>query len=191
MDMNMVYPLRDRQEIEDLKAYLRKKNLRDYLLAMVGFSSALRISDILALRVNDIWDGKYPTESITVKEKKTGKTKTFAVTENLKKAIKEYIKEYKPTDLDNYVFFSRKGENKPLTRQRADQILSTAADWIGIKTPFSSHSLRKTFAYHAWRAGTDPFILMRLLNHSSPSQLLHYICVEQDEMDTVTLNLNL
>ncbi|WP_439951085.1 hypothetical protein, partial [Salmonella enterica] len=62
--MNMVSPIRDKKQLELLKMYLREKSKRDYLMFMVGISSALRISDILKLKVGDIWDGRKPKEFI-------------------------------------------------------------------------------------------------------------------------------
>ena len=60
--MNMVSPIRDKKQLELLKMYLREKSKRDYLMFMVGISSALRISDILKLKVGDIWDGRKPKD---------------------------------------------------------------------------------------------------------------------------------
>lgn len=86
--MNVVNPIRCKKQLEAVKGYLRGKNKRDYLLFMVGITSALRISDILSLKVNHVWDGKKPAEFIELNEKKTGKYKRFPVTPNLKKQLK-------------------------------------------------------------------------------------------------------
>lgn len=187
----MTYPLKEKKQIDLVKMYLRSKSIRNYLMFTIGISSALRISDILNLKVSTIYDGKKPKEYIDVKEKKTGKSKRFATSPNLQKAIKEFVKEYEP-EQDEYVFISRKGDNTPITRQRAVQILTEALDMCGLSyINFGSHGMRKTFAYHLWKKGTDITFLMRLLNHSSPREVLHYISVEQEELDDIYVNLNL
>lgn len=189
--MNMTYPLKDKKQIELVKLYLKSKSIRNYLMFMIGISSALRISDILLLKVSQISDGKKAKDYIDVKEKKTGKNKRFATSPNLQKAIKEFVKECNP-EQEEYVFISRKGINKPITRQRAVQILTEALDMCGLADiNFGSHGMRKTFAYHCWKNGTDITYLMRLLNHSSPKEVLHYISVEQEELDDIYINLNL
>ncbi|NNU78122.1 tyrosine-type recombinase/integrase [Clostridium estertheticum] len=189
--MNMTYPLKDKKQIDMVKLYLKSKSIRNFLLFTIGISSALRISDILSLRISQIYDGHKATDFIDVKEKKTGKSKRFATSSNLQSAIKIFIKQYKPTQ-DEYVFISRKGSNKPITRQRAVQILTEALDMCGLSNiNFGSHGMRKTFAYHCWKKGTDITYLMRILNHSSPKEVLHYISVEQEELDDIYVNLNL
>ena len=189
--MDMTYPLKEKKQIDMVKLYLKSKSIRNYLLFTVGISSALRISDVLNLRLSDIYDMGKPKDYIDVKEKKTGKSKRFATSPNLQKAIKEFVKAYKP-EQDEYVFISRKGINKPITRQRAVQILAEALDMCGLSDiNFGTHGMRKTFAYHCWKNGTDITFLMRLLNHSSQKEVLHYISVEQEELDDIYVNLNL
>lgn len=50
--MNFVEPIRDRKKIAQIKNLLRgKRRYRDLLLFTVGIDTALRISDLLQLRV--------------------------------------------------------------------------------------------------------------------------------------------
>lgn len=188
--MNEVNPIRDVKQLEAMKKYLRGQSLRDYLMFMVGINSALRISDILLLKVSDVWNGNKNKDAITVKEKKTGKTKRFAVCKNLANAIKDYLGSY-DYSLDDYLIISKKGDNKPITRQHAHLILSKAAKNIGINETISTHSMRKTFGYWAYKQGVDITRIQKLLNHSAPSVTLAYIGITQDELDDIYINLNL
>lgn len=187
--MNVVSPIKDKKQLEVMKLYLKEKSMRDYLMFMVGISSALRISDILKLKVEDVWDSKKPKEFIYLNEKKTGKYKRFPITVNLSKAIKEYVREYKPNGVD-YLFCSRKGD-KPITRQHAALILSRAGDFVGIKEPISTHSMRKTWGYWAYKNGVSLALIMEVLNHSSISNTKKYLGITQQDLDNVYLNLNL
>lgn len=187
--MNVVSPIKDKKQIEMMKLYLKEKSKRDYLMFVVGISSALRISDILKLNVKDVWDGKKTKEFIYLNEEKTGKYKRFPITENLQKAIKDYIKEYNPQE-DDYLFTSRKGD-KPITRQHAALILSRAGDFVGIKEPISTHSMRKTWGYWAYKSGVSLALIMDVLNHSSISNTKKYLGITQEDLDDVYLNLNL
>jgi len=188
--MNFVSPIRDKKQIELMKMFLREKSTRDYLLFMVGISSALRISDILKLKVSDVWDGKKPKDSIRIQEKKTSKRKEFPITENLNKAIRLYMKEYNRAKED-FLFFSKKDGSRPITRQQASNILSTAGDYIGIKDPINTHSMRKTWGYWAYKSGVSLVLIMEALNHSNIANTLKYIGITQDDLNEVYINLNL
>ena len=146
--MEYVHPIKTQEEIDILKEYFAKRSKRDLLLFVIGINSGLRISDILRLRVKDVLDDEYNIRrSCEIREKKTGKLKQFA----LNKKIREILLEYFETDADykineeNFLFPSRKGINKPITRYHAWRILSGAAKEVGIKERIGTHTLRKTF----------------------------------------------
>lgn len=186
--MEFVQPIRDKKALETMKKVLKSNNLRDYALFILGINSGLRISDLLTLQVSDVLDDKGKIkERITLREKKTNKLKDFPLGETSKKALKEYLATSNPVLA---LFPSRKG-NRAITRQQAHRILSQAARSIGIQEAIGTHSLRKTFGYHAFLAGVDITRIQRLLNHSSPSVTLAYIGITQDDLDEVYLNLNL
>jgi integrase len=72
--MELVEPIRSLKKIEDLKEYLLEEgNIRNYTLIVLGLNSALRISDILNL----VWDDVYDFDErifkthVSIKEKKT------------------------------------------------------------------------------------------------------------------------
>ena len=176
--MNEVQPLKSKRDIERIKKALHG---RDRLLFIFGINSSLRISDILPLRVRDV-DGDY----VILHEKKTGKRKQIRINNAIKKALKELL----PADAqpDDYLFPSRKG-NGPITRVQAYRILNAAAKRAGIDFAFGCHSLRKTFAYHAYKNGTDIALLMRVLNHSSQRETLRYIGIEQESIDDVYIDV--
>lgn len=188
--MEKVEPIRNKKQIENMKLYLKGQSIRNYLLFEVGISSALRISDILRLKVSDIWDGNKPKAMIRLREQKTDKLKEFPVTKNLQSAIREYISQYNPISSDEYLFVSRKGNNTPITRQQAHVILSSAAKHLGIEN-ISTHSMRKTWGYWAYKSGVGLGLIMEALNHSSIAQTRKYLGITQDDLNEVYINLNL
>ena len=188
--INVVSPIRDKKQLEAVKGYLRGKNKRDYLLFMIGISSALRISDILSLKVKNVWTGKKPVEYVDLHEKKTGKYKRFPVTPNLSKAIKEYMAEYNGPP-ENYLFVSRVGENKPITRQYANMMLNTACDMVGITEPFGTHGMRKTWGYWAFKQNISLDYISLALNHRSIAETKRYLGLLQEDLDNIYLQVNL
>ena len=84
-----------------------------------------------------------------------------------------------------YIFKSRKGINRPISRSRAYSIFSTVSFALSDVEKFSCHSLRKTFGYHAWKSGTSSVMLMTIYNHSSFSITKRYLGIDQQEKDLV------
>jgi site-specific recombinase XerD len=182
--MELVEPIRNKKQIETLKKYLKGQDIRNYLLFVLGINSGLRISDLLKLTVEDVQN----QERITIREQKTNKHKDFPISENCKKAINEYLKSTGITT--GTLFMSRKG-NKPITRVQAYRILNEGAKTVGITEPIGTHTLRKTFGYHAYINGTDITRIQKLLNHSAPNVTLSYIGITKEELDNVYISLNL
>lgn len=188
--MNTVQPIRDKKKINLMKNILLQTP-RDHLLFVFGIHCGLRISDILKFKMGDILDrNNKPKQFLELYEQKTGKWKRFAINKNAKKAVDLYLKDRGEWESDEPVFISRK-KGKRLTRQRAYQIINDAAQQAGITDPIGTHTLRKTFGYHAYRQGADIALLQNIFNHSAPSVTMRYIGITQDEIDNVIINLDL
>ncbi len=173
--MNFVEPIRDKNDIEKMKTYLKNKNERDYILFLIGLNTGLRISDILTLKVKDV-NG----EHINIREKKTGKQKMVLIHPQVKKILKEYTEEKLK---DEYIICSREGCNKPLTRSQAYNILNNAARCVSIEGNIGTHTMRKTYGYHYYKKTTNIVILQQLFNHAHPAITLRYIGINQDILD--------
>ena len=126
-----------------------------------------------------------------VRDKKTGQVRKFQLNQSTKAAIIEYTGHIKDFSPDHYLFASRKGENRPISRIQAWQVLNEAAQRAGINKAVGTHSLRKTFGYHAYKQGTDISHLQRIFNHLAPSITLRYIGVTEEEIEQVQINVNL
>lgn len=188
--MEFVEPIRDRKKIQDMKKYLQG-NKRNLLFFTLGINSALRVSDLLELKFEDIIDEQLqPLDHIKLKETKTGKHNKIAISKGVKKAIVSYVQDFYKSSLSDYVFYSRKGGNKSIQRAMAWKIMKETAEAVGVKD-IGTHSLRKTWAYHSYKAGTDIVIIQDMLNHSSPAITLRYIGITQDEKDRAVLSLDL
>ena len=188
--MEFVQPIRDRKKIDRIKRLLKAESLRDYALFTLGINSGLRVSDLLSLRVEDVRDSKGKIrDRIALRETKTGKTKNFPIGDSARKALEEYlVNEDAYSDMP--LFPSRKG-SKAITRVQAYRILNSVAKAVGIKEKIGTHTLRKTFGYHAYTRGMDLSVIQKLMNHSSPGITLNYIGITQDDLDQVYISLNL
>ena len=180
--MDFVQPIRNTEDIERMRSVLAKSGSRNRLMFNLGINSGLRISDILTLKVGDVRDKDF----VELTERKTGKRRRFRIT-----AVKsEIAAEIIGMSDDEYLFQSRKGDNKPITRVQAYRILNNAAEVCGL-SEIGTHTLRKTFGYHFYQRTHDVAMLQKLFNHSSPSITLRYIGIEQDQIDEATADFAL
>lgn len=172
--MNIVEPIRNKQDIKRIENFLLKQNLRDLLFFLIGINCGLRISDILNLDVGDVKNKTH----INIIEKKTKKYKRFPLNKKLKPM------------LDKFTFGRSKEEplfltknNNRLERTQCYRILNDVCKKVGIDYKVGTHTLRKTFGYHHYQKFKDVAILQKIFNHSSPEVTLRYIGIDQDMID--------
>jgi len=190
--MNYVEPIRDRKKIAQIKNLLRgQRRYRDLLLFVVGINSALRISDLLQLQV-----GQFLNESIRkrfwIKEQKRGKRQEIAINQSIRETLTEYLGEYPHIvkERENYLFFNPK-TNQSIKRGQAWKFISAICKDVGLSGNYGTHSLRKTWGYHARLQGVDLALIMHKLNHESIAYTKRYLGITDDELQAVVQRLNL
>lgn len=188
--MKAVEPIRDPKQINTVKKYLKGKNVRDYALFTVGINIALRISDLLKLTWGDVLDDSI-FKTVVLREDKTGKMRNIKLNKVSRKALEELLDTLDTYNMNEYIFKSREGDNKPITRQQAFYILRDAASAVGIKEKVGTHTLRKTWGYHAWKKGYSPALIMETLNHSNLTTTKRYLGIRQDEINDLYDSLNI
>jgi len=186
--MALTQPIRNPQDVNRFLNYFKTQNQpRNYVLATLGVYTALRISDILNINCNDVYDftKNKVRKSITITEQKTKKQKTIA----LNKTVISALKAYRPQAEPNKPLILNPKTGNAIKRIQAYRIIRTAAETIGIDYNVSCHSLRKTFGYRAWQNGISPVILMDIYNHSSMAVTQRYLGVAQDDLNMVYIGI--
>nr|WP_054549343.1 site-specific integrase [Lysinibacillus sphaericus] len=190
--MNFVQPIRDIEKIVEVRDFLAGKGKRDELLFCFGIYTGLRISDILKLKVKDVYgkDHFHIIEQKTKKAKQRSRKytvrKRIPIIKKLQRLLDDYCKDMNAND---YIFKSRQGKNKPITRVRAYDILREAAQHCELKE-IGTHTLRKTFGYLVYQNEKDVALLQDIFNHSAPYITLKYIGVNQDAINNAYNALN-
>jgi len=176
-----VEPIREKNKIKLMFMYLNQKDPKYGLIFKFGLNTGLRISDILPLKVSDVFTSSGEFRNyLVLKEMKTKKEKKIKLNDALRKRLISYIKE-KNLTFNDYLFPSKKGGH--IGRIQAYRVLKEAADLVGIEN-FGTHSLRKTWGYWTYKMSRYNIgLIMDTFNHSSQSITLRYIGVNQDQKD--------
>lgn len=188
--MKLVQPIRKVAQIQRMKEIV-SDNPRNALLLEMGFHTALRVSDILSLRVPDVAKkagGKWRIARYYVMtERKTRKSKQIELIAPVRAAILRQVESLDAgQQADGWLFPSPyKGGVKHLTRRQAGRLVKKTAAEAGVYEPAACHSLRKTFGYHAFRSGVDVMYLKELFNHADLEITKRYIGITQDELKSV------
>lgn len=191
--MGTTQPIRNKADVKNFTEYygLIKPNPRNYAMIVLGLHTALRISDILELQWQDLYQFKKRryVEHLTVYEKKTGKASVISLNHHIIDALEAYRIQKIPKPAD-YIFCKSTDSSKPICRTQAYRIVKQAADKTLDETHISCHSLRKTFGYHAWKQGIPPALLMDVYNHSSFTITRRYLGIDQDDRDLLFQRLD-
>jgi integrase len=188
--MAMTEPIRNKSQVRALaNYYLNRRQYRNYCLILLGIHTALRVSDLLRLRWDDVYNFKTNRvrSNIAITEKKTGKTNINSQNKFAMHSLKRYAA--KAADPGAFLIVNDR-TGKAISRIQAYRIVSAAARALKLQCRVSCHSLRKTFGYHAWKNGISPAIIMEIYNHSSFAVTRRYLGVTQDDKDDAYLRLD-
>lgn len=163
---------------EEVKKLLNViENPKHKLLVEFLYSSGLRVSECVSLRVDDL-DLKEKMGKI--KHGKGNKERYIILSDNLILHLEEYLKNKK--DTTNYIFSVN---NRPITARQAQKVVKESAKKAGIKKRVFCHALRSSFATHLLEAGTDIRIIQELLGHSNLSTTQIYTKVSTQQLKKV------
>ena len=195
--MNLAQPIKKTKDLENFKDYYKKikPNQRNELLIILGLNTALRISDILSLVWNSVYnfEKKEYRDHVILIEQKTGKASQIYLNSSVLDTLrdyKEYLKRQRRDSEENNIF-NHSNKNLKITRTQAFRIIKEAAEYYDISGVISCHSLRKTFGYHAWKQGVPPALLVTVFNHSSFDITRRYLGIEQDDKDDIFKKIKL
>jgi site-specific recombinase XerD len=184
--MEYVEPIKDIEKITLIKKYLLKTSVRDFLLFTFGINTGLRISQMLCLSVQDVFTDNIEPKTFLLLNDNT--TPIF-LNRNIQEALCFYMEQNNPP-LESFLFYS-KNPNKPLTRQQAYRVVKRATSEVGMNEHIGTHTLRKTFGYHAYRQGVALSLLQQRFNHATKAETLKYIGIEKRENSVPLINVNL
>lgn len=209
-----VNPIKDKNEIHKIFEYLdsqiesanRADTLfsayRNELLFAIGINVGLRVSDLIELKWEHIFDKDMETfiDASNKTENKTGKYKNICPNAHMQKYILKYLQNtgVQPKE-GEYIFVgSRKDKNGNCSHIKEGIVAKLMKDiQVNCKLCYNvnTHSLRKSYAWHKYMMyveNKDPLALVKVqkdLNHRNSSDTARYLGITREEVIKSSMNL--
>lgn len=200
-------PIKSMDDIMRISRYLIEKGrYRDNMLFIVGINFGLRVSDLRLLRFCDLindnctFKSSFPVfETKTRNTRKKKRNRYITINTAVVEAVTLYLENTPNVKLSDYMFRSQSNHgydiNQPIHRASVDKILKSIAKDLDLNMKVSTHTLRKTWAYHQMvMSNNDPrklLLLSKMMGHSSVMITLDYIGITNEEIAEAYKNLNL
>ena len=172
------------QELRRVLDYVatRKHSARNRALVTTSMYSGMRAGEISSILYSDAIDGDGNVRNeirLQAKNTKTKEARTVFVSEKLRKELEQYVRAYKPKNLDDKLFYSQKRSSNGFTANTLTQFFHYLYKRAGIDGA-SSHSGRRTFITNLASKGVGVRVLMSLAGHKNISTTQAYIDVNDD-----------
>ena len=178
-----VNPLPDKLKIGAVKDWiLINRGIKHLLLFSGGCNLALRVSDLLELKVGDVRNEQGEIrEFVRVTETKNHITRDLKINKALRDTMKRYFEAMPILEASNYLFPGRK-EGTHLRRETVHFMIKEATEAVGLDPRnYSTHTMRKTWGRQAYEAGKRIEEICDKLGHSSPRVTKAYIGLKKED----------
>ncbi len=138
------------------------KGCRDSAMVEVLYSCGLRVSELISLRINDLFFGEGYIRIVG----KGDKQRLVPIGSIARDKIQLYM-EYRTPALRSEATLFLNNRGKPITRVMVFNIIKQAALMAGIDKQISPHTLRHSYATHLLEGGANIRQVQELLGHES------------------------
>lgn len=157
---------------------------RNRAMLEVLYSSGLRVSELVELKLNNIY---FDVGFLRVIGK-GNKERLVPIGRDAMKHLKIYIEEVRvhvpvKQGFEGHVFLNRRG--KRLTRVTVFTVIKALAKKIGLKKDISPHTFRHSFATHLIEGGADLRAVQEMLGHESITTTEIYTHLDRDYLRQV------
>jgi len=153
------------------------RNLKHRVMLMLAYASGLRVSELVAVRIEDVDSQR---GLIHIRGAKGKKDRYTILPDSMKPILHHYWQDYR-LGASGWLFPGAHPGNHLSTRS-IQEVLEDALDKAGIVKPVSMHTLRHSFATHMLERGTDLRFIQELLGHQSPKTTQIYTHVSSNSL---------
>lgn len=159
--------------------------LRDKAILETLYSSGLRVSELINLKINDLY---FDDEVVRVFGKGS-KERIVPIGSSAIKSLKKYLSDARPhlekkSKTQNFVFLNQKRGTK-LSRMAIWNIVKRYAQEAGITREIHPHTFRHSFATHLLEGGADLRAVQEMLGHSDISTTQIYTHIDRNYVKQV------
>lgn len=190
----LVLPIKDTNvmhEVEDTLLNNFRFGRRNYTIFQLGKATLLRVSDVLALRRNEIFetDGTIKKNAY-IKDKKTGKPNTLYL-RPVRQNLTDYFQWLRKNNIESeWLFPSITHPERHITEKQFYKVMHRVGDLLGLNY-LGTHTMRKTGAYRVYiQSNYNIGLVMELLNHSSEAMTLRYLGLDQVSREKMLDQIN-
>lgn len=179
----VVLPIKDSNVLHEVQDTLLNNfqfGRRNYTIFQVGKATLLRVSDVLALRRNEIFDNDGTIKkNAYIHDKKTNKPNILYL-KPVKQDLLDYYAWLQENNIQSeWLFPSTTHHDRYITEKQFYKIMAKVGDLLGINY-LGTHTMRKTGAYRVYtQSNYNIGLVMTLLNHSSEAMTLKYLGLDQ------------
>jgi integrase len=198
-DTIKVEPIRTVNAINKVKQYLAPSP-RNYALFVVGINTAYRASELLSIRVGQVRHLN-SGDRLEVKQRKTKKYRAVtlnnasvtAITSLLEQLDRKALESRNFSWVDDHAFlFAGRDPEKPISVPTLNNLVKDWCRKVNLKGNYGSHTLRKTWGYmQRTKQDTPVPLLMQAFGHASQQQTLSYLCIQDEEIESIYTALEL
>ena len=162
---------------EVIRLLISTRNLKHRAALTMIYSSGLRISELLNLKLSDINSER---RQVLVRSGKGRKDRIVIFAESFMPMFNNYINTYRPI---KYFIEGKPGEK--YSPESIRHIIKRSARMAGIRKRVTPHTLRHSFATHLLENGVDIRYIQELLGHSSPKTTMIYTHVSRKDIMSI------
>ncbi|MGH8067460.1 MAG: tyrosine-type recombinase/integrase [Candidatus Entotheonellia bacterium] len=187
-------PLADREIMLVSQSFQGQHANRNRALFILGIKTGFRISELLSLRVSDVYRDGAILNSVAVQRrhmKGKAEGRTIKLHTDAKTALLVWVQELRcqrQARPDYPLFPSREGHHQPLSRIQAWVVLREAYQTCGLTGKLGTHCMRKSFAGRVYeRLGRDLVKTQQAMGHRNIQSTASSLGFCQDETDAAIL----
>lgn len=144
-----------------------KENKRTYALIEILLQTGIKISELANIRLNDI-----NHDGLTIRGLGKNPNRTVDFNKAAQRAVKQYLKERKITNHNDFLFITRTGN--PLLIRNIRQIIARCFHEVGIKNA-TVNDLRNTFIAHQLKNGASAEYISRTVGYKRLSSTERFL----------------
>lgn len=158
--------------------------MRDKAILETFYSSGLRVSELINLKINDLY---FPDEVVRVLGKGS-KERIIPMGSSAIKWLKKYLTQSRPhlenkMRSQNFVFLNKRGIK--LSRMGIWNLIKKYSDEAGITKEIHPHTFRHSFATHLLEGGADLRAVQEMLGHADISTTQIYTHIDRNYIKQV------